>query len=259
MIDISSSNESIDDKKYIFPLFRGIGLFILYLWGQAWNVFGWNKYRISYRRILEYGSHYSTYPTIIKRAAFFTLVYFAMLLIYFIGATYNNTLDKGNRVPVEYAPFLVWVLYIGYIFFPNRDVFNPQGRKYFYRVIKEVILSPCGRMSFLISWLTDQTVSFVIPIKDLGYTICFYTSDFSQGSTTDVENNCLDKRSMENFIFTYVIALFPLLFRMAQCYRQAKQDPKNDYKFIGHLQMLNFGKYSASVITATLSFVSGLY
>lgn len=49
-----------------------------------------------------------------------------------------------------------------------------------------------------------------------------------------------------------MIALLPLLFRMAQCYRQAKQSPAK--KFIGHIQMWNFGKYMTSVLTATLSF-----
>ena len=107
-----------------------------------------------------------------------------MLLLYFIGATHNN--KHRDRVPVEYTPFVVWIMYLGYIFFPNREVFNPRGRRYFYRVLKEVIMSPCGRMSFLISWVTDQSVSFVIPIKDMGYSICFYTADFSKGDPTKV-------------------------------------------------------------------------
>lgn len=78
-------------------------------------------------------------------------------------------------------------------------------------------------MTFLISWLTDQTVSFVIPIKDMMYTICFYTSDFSNNNYSGPEN-CLDKTSTAGFLVTYLIALFPLIFRMIQCYRQAIQD-----------------------------------
>jgi|688.fasta_scaffold2462391_1 hypothetical protein len=64
-----------------------------------------------------------------KRAAFFTLIFFSMLMLYFIGASYNTTLidqDKQDkRFPVEYTPFVVWIIYMGYIFFPNREVFNP--------------------------------------------------------------------------------------------------------------------------------------
>jgi hypothetical protein len=61
-----------------------------------------------------------------KRAAFFTLIFFSMLMLYFIGASYNTTLtDQDKRFPVEYTPFVVWIIYMGYIFFPNREVFNP--------------------------------------------------------------------------------------------------------------------------------------
>lgn len=43
---------------------------------------------------------------------------------------------------VEYTPFVVWVLYFAYIFFPNRDVFNPKGRRYFYDLLMKIFFSP---------------------------------------------------------------------------------------------------------------------
>lgn len=178
-----------------------------------------------------------------------------MLLLYFIGLTYNDNKEKEDpRFPIEYTPFIVWLLYVGYIFFPNRDVFNPKGRKYFYRVLKEVFRSPFFKMSFLISWVTDQSVSFVIPIKDLLFTVCFYVSDFSDGKLDEVKE-CEQKTGMEGFLVIFFLALLPLLFRMAQCYRQAVQDTG---KFIGHLQMWNFGKYFSSVITATFSYLTSI-
>ena len=42
----------IDSLYFIIPMFRGIGLFIFYLWGMAINVFIFNNFRVSYRRIL---------------------------------------------------------------------------------------------------------------------------------------------------------------------------------------------------------------
>lgn len=51
-------------------------------------------------------------------------------------------------------------------------------------------------MNFLISWVTDQAVSFVIPIKDLGYTICFFTSDFNHGNPYEVSKHCMDKTAV---------------------------------------------------------------
>lgn len=179
--------DGIDSMVYVFPMFRGVGLLIFYLWGTAWNTYGFQKYRINYRLILEYGPHYSTTMSIMKRASFFTLLLFLMLLVYFLGLTYNlNKEESQPRFNVEYTPFFVWLIYLGYIFFPNRDVFNPQGRKYFYRVLKEVFLSPCFKMSFLISWITDQSVSFVVPIKDLSYTLCFYISNTGSNNEADI-------------------------------------------------------------------------
>jgi len=46
-------------------------------------------------------------------------------------------------------------------------------------LVKKIILSPIVRMSFLLSYASDQLVSFVIPIKDFAYTLCFYTSNFT--------------------------------------------------------------------------------
>jgi hypothetical protein len=56
-----------------------------------------------------------------------------------------------------------------------------------------MLKSPCSKVSFLISWITDQAVSFVIPIKDLGYTICFFTSNFNHGSPIQVKEQCMNK------------------------------------------------------------------
>lgn len=46
------NKDRIDSLYFMIPMFRGIGLFIFYLWGMAFNVFIFNKFRVSYRRIL---------------------------------------------------------------------------------------------------------------------------------------------------------------------------------------------------------------
>lgn len=107
------------------------------------------------------------------------------------------------------------------------------------------------RITFLLSYATDQLVSFVVPIKDFAYTLCFYTSDF----TVDDVKSCLKSDSFDGIIIAYVVALVPLLLRMIQCFNQARQ---TSGKFIGHIQMWNFGKYMASVVTSTLSFFTSL-
>lgn len=45
--------------KEVFPIFRGIGLIILYMGFLAWNVYGWTKYHVNYRLIFRFNYHYS--------------------------------------------------------------------------------------------------------------------------------------------------------------------------------------------------------
>ena len=188
-----------------------------------------------------------------KRAGFFTLVFSLMLLIYCVVVSTSIHNDPRRfAYLVIYAPFVVWVLYFAYIFFPNRDVFNPKGRRYFYDLLMKIFFSPIIKVTFLITWASDQAVSFVIPIKDFAYTICFYTSNLS----IDSVKNCLSSSHLQGAVVTYIVAILPLLLRMVQCYRQAKQQSG---KFIGHIQMWNFLKYLSSVITVTISYLSTLF
>jgi hypothetical protein len=58
-----ASDLSVDDDelfKNVFPLFRGIGLLILYVWLLGWNVYGWTAYNVNYKLIFKFSYHYST-------------------------------------------------------------------------------------------------------------------------------------------------------------------------------------------------------
>ena len=242
----------INSMTYIFPMFRGIGLLILYIWGTAWNIYSFLKYKVNFRAILEYGAHYSDPYDIMKRAGFFTLIFCIMLFAYLIGLQYNRGQAEHHHVPIEYSPFLVWFFYIGYIFFPSKQVLNPKGRRYFYGLIKQILLSPVVRISFILTFATDHAVSFVTPIKDFAYTVCFYGSDFTVSDVKD----CLNVSTVDGVIITYVVAIVPLILRMVQCFRLARQLTG---KFIGHIQMWNFFKYMASMATSTISFLSSYF
>lgn len=52
LVQLDYNENKVDSMNYIFPMFRGIGLLILYLWGLSWNVYGFTKYRINHRLIL---------------------------------------------------------------------------------------------------------------------------------------------------------------------------------------------------------------
>lgn len=112
-------------------------------------------------------------------------------------------------------------------------------------------MSPCVKMSFVLSFATDQAVSFVTSIKDFAYSACFYGSDFSVHEV----KNCLNSVSLDGVIIGYIAAILPLIFRMIQCFNQARQSTG---KFLGHNQMWNFFKYMSSVVTSTISFLASI-
>ncbi len=121
--------ENINSMVYMFPMLRGTGLLILYMWGTAWNVYGYIKCKVNFQLILNYGNHYSTYLQIMKRAGFFTLVFCLMLLSYLVGLHMERRLQI--QLPEEYIPFIVWTVCLGYFFWPSQQAFNPKGRVYF--------------------------------------------------------------------------------------------------------------------------------
>jgi polyferredoxin len=45
--------------KSVFPMFRGILLFITYIWLLSWNVYGWTRYNINYKLIFKFNYHFS--------------------------------------------------------------------------------------------------------------------------------------------------------------------------------------------------------
>ncbi|KRX09505.1 hypothetical protein PPERSA_12248 [Pseudocohnilembus persalinus] len=140
-------------------------------------------------------------------------------------------------------------------YFSHLIKFLMDGRKYFYNLIYLCLFTVFYPMEFRISWATDQSVSFVGPLKDLEFSLCFYSSDFANvdqnGTNLDLQHCNNDQNIMSGFI----IAFLPLFFRMLQCLRQGYDNKQ----FIGTEFMWNFGKYTCSTMTATFSYLYKLY
>ena len=76
-------------------------------------------------------------------------------------------------VPIEYTPLIVWIAVLSYIFFPSFILLNGSGRKYMFNVLLKILLF-WKTPTFITNWATDQLVSFVNPLKDFYYFVCFY-------------------------------------------------------------------------------------
>ena len=135
-------------------MFRGISLFILYIWFLGWNVWGWNKFNVNYRLIFAFNHHYSSTQQILSRAAIQTVIFFTLYGIYFLED--NSSISNFFVwLPQSYISFIVWVCYFGYIFFPSYSIFNGPGRLYFYNLLNKCLFSVFYKMEFSISFATD--------------------------------------------------------------------------------------------------------
>ena len=231
----------------VFPMFRGIAAFILYIWLLAWNVYGWTKANINYKLIFGFNYHFSQVSEILKRASFFTMLFLFMFLWYvLLRKDFGQLTEFLAILPKELTPLIVWIFFLGYLFYPSQTQFNPQGRIYTYKILRDIFFRPFSKVSFKIAWSTDQLASFVGPLKDLEYTICYYSGDFVNDPT-----HVPFCQSRKRFSSGFVVAFIPLFLRIVQCLRNMY-----DKKTFFGADFFNCLKYVISLIVVVFSFVT---
>jgi hypothetical protein len=115
--------------------------------------------------------NYSNSVTIFKLAGLHTSVYLVLFSLYILNLTHIIKFDNFNPV---YLALISWFSFIAFFILPLK-LFNYKGRLYILRLLGQSLLSPFTGVTFPISWLTDQFVSLIIPLKDVAYTVCYYT------------------------------------------------------------------------------------
>jgi hypothetical protein len=94
--DLSIENTSAAFARD-FPTWRGVAIFILYIWILGFDVYMFEKYKISHRLIFQFNDHhYSTSSSIFKIAGFFTAIFMILFLIYLLFIT-NIVSNTGLR------------------------------------------------------------------------------------------------------------------------------------------------------------------
>jgi hypothetical protein len=242
-------NIDMDDDaefKSIFPIFRGFLIICIYLWLLGLNVYAWNKANINYYLCFSFKNHYSDVISICRRAATFTSLLVLMILCYMILRTKILILSELiSFIPLEFTPLICWIFLIIYLFFPF-DFFNLPGRIYLFTILIESCSSIFMKLDFRHIWFTDQLTSMIGPLRDIEYSVCYYT----HWSNTFEERKllCSGKRTL-----TLLIAIFPHILRTLQCFR-AMYDSKKFFP-----QIINSGKYLTAILVAITSFFASNY
>ena len=215
--DIDMDNDI--EFKSVFPMFRGFFILCLYWWMHGINILVWTKAEISYRVIFQVDNNYSSPIQIFKRAAIFTFILLTSLLIYMVkriwAGVFFGILDP---IPIRCIPLICWISLLIVVFCPFR-IWNYGGRAWLGNLAKESFLSFLFKTGFRHVYFMSQMCSFIAPMRDIEYTICYYA--YYDAPIPIKKEYCKNTRGIYFFI-----AFFPNFIKILQSIREIKESKK---------------------------------
>jgi hypothetical protein len=241
------SNFNLDiDRDYefrtIFPMFRGYFITCLYIWLLAANVYAWEKANVNYKLCFQFNNHYSHVIQILIRVSILTAVGTLMMLCYIILRIKLPIIyDIVSFIPLNLTPLICWLVFIFYMLTPLK-IFNYEGIMYTYRLLAESLFI---YIQFRHIWFLDQLTSFVGPMRDIEYTLCYYAYYYE--TTESKVALCSQSRAI-----VLITGIFPHVFRALQCLRIVFTNSP-------YPQIFNFGKYMTAITVMLFSFFAKMY
>jgi hypothetical protein len=113
--------------------------------------------------------------------------------------------------------------------------FYKRARKELLRVLYNIVISPMGLVKFKHFFLADILTSFVVPLKDVGYMLCFLFSSLFLDSTAPTFDNMPALKW-----YVAIVPLLPFWFRLAQCFVRYFETGLKAH-------LVNGGKYFSSI------------
>ena len=215
--DIDMDNDP--DFKSVFPMFRGFFIVCLYWWMHGVNILVWTKADISYKIIFQVDNDASSPIEIFKRAAFFTFILLTSVLIYMIKRIWTGVFfGILDPIPIHRIPLICWVSLLLVIFMPFR-IWNYSGRAWLGKLAKESFTSFLFKTGFRHVYFMSQLCSFIAPMRDIEYTICYYA--YYDAPLWAKKEYCKKTRGIYFFI-----AFFPNFIKILQSIREIKESKK---------------------------------
>eukprot|EP00698_Gefionella_okellyi_P013236 TRINITY_DN3614_c0_g1_i2.p1 TRINITY_DN3614_c0_g1~~TRINITY_DN3614_c0_g1_i2.p1 ORF type:complete len:717 (+),score=122.65 TRINITY_DN3614_c0_g1_i2:57-2207(+) len=227
--------ENLLDTQAIISVYRGSGLFILFIFLFGANVGGWVKARINHVFIFELDPRSPRTAVQLYIAASFLLLLWTWSLYAYLLGTRSGVILIG--IPPWAYPLAFVCVIAGLVFLPlpicGRDI-----RYWSLRRVGRIATAPFFPVEFADFFLADQLASLVVMLYDLEYVICFYTADLWWGT-----DRCLPV----NIYVRPVLACLPALWRALQCIRRFKTTGDkfphlvNMMKYITNCMLVVFG------------------
>jgi EXS family/SPX domain len=231
----------INENPYFFapfPVFRGTGLVILYIFLWGVNTHFCRKYRINYEFILQANPRNVLQASqIMELASFLLVVWLGLLNLYLYS--YARTDDGRPWLEgTEYIPLVLFFSMVGILVLPLNIFYFPT-RKFFLRTFRDVVIAPFTEVNFRGFFMADQFTSLVRVFLDVIFSFCYFT-------TGDFQLNEFGRCKDFNFVVQWVVVPLPFYWRLVQCFRRYK-----DTESAHHL--VNAGKYGAAICVTFLS------
>lgn len=176
----------------------------------------------------------------LKRAAFKVQCFLIVFLWYTILFLDIKAIVKHiSFITKEYCPLFLWAINVAYFLNPTQTL----GAQFFQKNLKKILLSMCVKVTFVMTFATDQLTSFITPLKDMEYTICYY---FSKFKSPDQQPECF---TYQYFNSSFYLAVFALSLRIIQDFKLMKYDKTHLSKNRGY----NIVKYLLAIVTIFVS------
>ena len=208
----------------VFPLFKGMGFILIFYWTLALNVYFWMKFNINYKLIFQFNFHFSEISEIFKRASIFTVIFLIMLVWFLLLQFQSEKLGAILAIfPKNISPLIVWLVFFGYLAFPSMQLFNPMGRVYVWKLLKEIIFSPFGKngVEFRAVWGLDQMMSFVGIARDLSYMFGFYALNSLNSGNMQIIS------AKDYYLLGYYLVFFVFSWKLLQGIRLMYENTQN--------------------------------
>ncbi|KAL3679562.1 hypothetical protein R1sor_022518 [Riccia sorocarpa] len=231
------AQEKANYLRTIFPVFALSALIILHILMYGFNVYYWCKWRINYPFMFDMRQGTELRHREVLMAG---SVLLCILLASMIGHLFLH--DVSDSHYVDFVPLSVFMLLVGLLFFPFNE-FKRSSRIFLIITFTRLAFAPLYKVLLKDFFLGDQLTSQVPMLRNLLFTLCYYSGGFFKSNNAD---GCLSDESY--FAFTIIVSLVPYWWRFLQCIRRYVEE--HDFH-----QMQNAGKYLSTAVAVALRII----
>lgn len=233
---MQQQSSSLPNLLSALPVFRCVGLLIIYMWLWAACTYTLDRTRVDWKYLLSVDAASALTPVdIVQAAAVMTALWLGALELYLYCSLERS--DDSFTPPI-FIPFSLFVVSLLLVFCPFRRIYH-RTRLFVGRALWRIVRAPLLHVDFPDTFVADQLCSLVAVLGDLFYSLFFFLSGNFVTSDSDTST------AVTGYAF-WVLAILPYYWRLQQCMRR--------YRDTGNTRFVwNAVKHCLSILITLLS------